>query len=160
MISRLLIVAALAVTALGFSAQAQSRKPTAAETKAVRDCVAKFADDVGEAERNCLFRLVAGPCAERAENQANLDQAECHRIEASIWDDLLNEAYRELRDELDKEQQTKLREMQQAWIASRDRTCAFYHHKIRGSMAVPMAAVCLARETERRAMLLKSLGGL
>jgi hypothetical protein len=27
-------------------------------------------------------------------------------------------------------------------------------------LLVPMAAVCLARETERRAMLLKSLGGL
>jgi hypothetical protein len=32
--------------------------------------------------------------------------------------------------------------------------------KIRGSMAVPMAAACMARETHRRAMLLKSFGGL
>ncbi|HLN10288.1 MAG TPA: lysozyme inhibitor LprI family protein [Xanthobacteraceae bacterium] len=151
-------VAALFLTVT--AAHPQSAKPTAAETKAVRDCAAKYADDLDEVERNCLFKLVAGPCAERTENQANLSQAECHTVEAAIWDSLLNEAYRELRDELDKDQQIKLREMQQAWIASRDHTCEFYHHKIRGSVAVPMAAACMARETERRAMLLKSFSGL
>jgi len=103
---------------------------------------------------------VAGPCTERPENQANLSQAECHAVEAAIWDGLLNEAYRVLQDQLDKDQKMKLREMQQAWIVSRDRTCEFYHHKIRGTMSIPLAAACVARETQRRAMLLKSFDGL
>jgi uncharacterized protein YecT (DUF1311 family) len=140
--------------------QAQSAKPSAVEVKAVRECAAQYAEDLEAAERECLFKLVALPCADRPDHQANVAQADCFRLETSIWDDLLNQNYRELRDALGQDQQAKLREMQQAWVTSRDRTCAFYHHKIQGTMAVPMAAACLARETHRRAMLLKFFSGL
>ncbi|MFZ3309614.1 MAG: lysozyme inhibitor LprI family protein [Xanthobacteraceae bacterium] len=44
--------------------------------------------------------------------------------------------------------------MQRAWLAYRDTTCTFYQDKIQGSMAYPMQAACIARETARRAMLL------
>jgi uncharacterized protein YecT (DUF1311 family) len=50
--------------------------------------------------------------------------------------------------------------MQLAWIAYRDTTCAFYNDKIQGTMAVGMAAACVARETARRALLLKHFQGL
>ena len=50
--------------------------------------------------------------------------------------------------------------MQRAWIASRDATCEFYHHKIQGSMAVPMSASCFLRETAQRALFLKLMTGL
>ena len=60
----------------------------------------------------------------------------------------------------DKEQETKAREMQRAWIAFRDTTCDFYWHKIRGSMAVPMGAACRLRETARRALFLAFLTGV
>ncbi len=161
-LSRIAAAALLAASAayLACEAKAEPGQPGAAETKAVRECMARYRDNPEEAEPHCLFRLVAEPCTARPENQANLSQADCYRVEAAIWDELLNETYRELRDELDKEQQAKLREMQQAWIVARDRTCEFYHHKIRGSMAIPMAAACLARETHRRAALLKAFGGL
>ena len=43
--------------------------------------------------------------------------------------------------------------MQQAWIAYRDTTCNFYMDKIQGSMAIPMGAVCAARETARALLL-------
>jgi uncharacterized protein YecT (DUF1311 family) len=154
-----LLVSLLALFAADVT-HGQPAKPTATEVKAVRECAAKYADDLEAAERECLFKLVALPCADRPDNQANAAQADCFRLEASIWDDLLNQNYRELRDALGQDQQVKLREMQQAWITSRDRTCAFYHHKIQGTMAVPMAAACLARETHRRAMLLKFFSGL
>jgi uncharacterized protein YecT (DUF1311 family) len=71
-----------------------------------------------------------------------------------------HENYKALAAELDGEQATKLRDMQRAWIAYRDTTCGFYHTKIQGSMAVPMAAACAARETARRALLLKFFSGL
>jgi uncharacterized protein YecT (DUF1311 family) len=45
--------------------------------------------------------------------------------------------------------------MQQAWIAYRDTTCNFYMDKVQGSMATPMGAACAARETARRALLLR-----
>jgi len=81
--------------------------------------------------------------------------ADCYRTEATIWDDLLNEDYKELQGELDDEQTGKLRAMQRAWIAYRDTTCTFYDDKIRGSMAITMHAACTARETARRALLLR-----
>ena len=134
---------------------AQSDKPTPQQIAAIRACAEKNQDDVSEAERQCLFELVATPCQSTSEGQSNLGMADCFRLEATIWDELLNENYKKLRDELDDRQKAKLRDMQRAWIASRDATCAFYDAKIQGTMAIPMGAACLARETARRALLLK-----
>jgi uncharacterized protein YecT (DUF1311 family) len=50
--------------------------------------------------------------------------------------------------------------MQRAWIAYRDTTCGFCDVKIQGSMAIPMAAPCAARETARETVLLKLYSGL
>lgn len=149
--------AALAMLLLGGAraGQAQDEKPTAQQTAAIRACAEKNQDDITEAERQCLFELVATPCQSTPEGQSNLGMADCFRLEAKIWDDLLNDNYKALRDNIDAGQAAKLRDMQRAWITSRDATCAFYDVKIQGSMAIPMGAACLARETARRAVLLK-----
>jgi uncharacterized protein YecT (DUF1311 family) len=137
------------------TAHAQTgRKPTAHEIAAVRACATKYQDDVQEGERQCLFNLVATPCTNTPEGSANLGAADCYRVEAAIWDELLNDNFKTLADTLDDQQTTKLRAMQRAWIAYRDTTCNFYMDKIQGSMAVPMGKACAARETARRAMLL------
>ena len=86
--------------------------------------------------------------------------SDCYEIEGSIWDDLLNQNYKRLLDRLDDEQTVKARAMQRAWIAYRDTTCQFYYDKIQGSMATTMTAACLARETARRALLLRFFQGL
>jgi uncharacterized protein YecT (DUF1311 family) len=147
-------LAALVLCAAG-AVRAQDEKPTAQQTAAIRACADKNQDDITEAERQCLFELVAGPCQQTPEGQSNVGMADCFRLEAKIWDDLLNENYKSLRDVIDAAQAAKLRDMQRAWIASRDATCAFYDVKIHGTMAIPMGAACLARETARRAVLLK-----
>jgi uncharacterized protein YecT (DUF1311 family) len=72
--------------------------------------------------------------------------------------DLGQSPQRELQESdgsLDDQQNAKLKAMQHAWIAYRDTTCNFYMDKIQGSMAQPMGAACAARETARRAMLLR-----
>ncbi|MGB6540822.1 MAG: lysozyme inhibitor LprI family protein [Xanthobacteraceae bacterium] len=140
--------------------RAQDDEPTAKQIAAIRDCVEKNQDDVTEAERLCLFNLVATPCQSTSEGQSNLGMADCFRLEGRIWDDLLNDNFKHLRASLDDQQMAKAREMQRVWIASRERTCGFYEVKIRGSMAIPLGAACIARETARRALLLKSLDGL
>lgn len=148
----LLIAGALLCCTAG-TAHAQNRKPTAAETKFIRDCAGKHADD-GEGERECAFKLVADPCIEK--DGSNLGTADCYRIEAVIWDGLLNENYKDLMGVIEeKKDQDKLKEMQRAWIAYRETTCDFYWHKIHGSMSVPMTAACQLRENARRALLLK-----
>ncbi|MBI4273785.1 MAG: DUF1311 domain-containing protein [Rhizobiales bacterium] len=155
----LVVVSIAALCATAIPAAAQNRKPTEKEILAVRDCVKARAgtEDGGD---SCMFTLVASPCSETPEGKSNLGTADCYRIERTIWDEMLNENYGLLQQELEKNQKDKLRDMQRAWIVSRDRTCEFFQHKIQGSMAVPMEAACLLRETARRALLLKRLEGL
>ena len=74
--------------------------------------------------------------------------------EKLVWDSILNDSFRRLRATLDDKQQRKMREMQRAWIASRDKTCGFIYDYFEGSMANPMMAACSSRETGRRALFL------
>ena len=136
-------------------AQAEPRKPTAKEVSAIRSCAAKHQDNLDEVEQQCLFKLVGDPCTETPEGASNVGTADCYRLEAAIWDNLLNENFKNLLADLDDQQAAKLRAMQHAWIAYRDTTCNFYWDKIHGTMAIPMSAACDARETARRAVLLQ-----
>ena len=151
----LLGLAIILLTLWAQPAAAQIRKPTAQEVAAIRNCAVKFQDDVDEGERQCLFNLVATPCTNTREGSSNVGTADCYRVEWVIWDNLLNENFKNLMGALDSQQTAKLRAMQQAWIAYRDTTCNFYMDKIQGSMAIPMGAACAARETARRALLLR-----
>jgi uncharacterized protein YecT (DUF1311 family) len=158
LLTGLLVLLAGVVTQTGHAQT--GRKPTAQEVAVIRECAAKYMDDVQEGERRCLFNLVATPCTNTPAGSANLGAADCYRVEWAIWDDLLNENFNGLRDTLDDAQAVKLRDMQRAWIAYRDTTCNFYNDKIHGSMAIPMGNACAARETARRALLLKLFSGL
>jgi uncharacterized protein YecT (DUF1311 family) len=149
---------ALAIILAGMQltcAQAEPRKPTAQEVTAIRNCATKYRDDLDAVERECLFKLVGDPCTNTPEGSSNVGTADCYRLETSIWDDLLNENFKNLLGTLDEQQSAKLRAMQRAWIAYRDTTCNFYWDKIQGTMAIPMSAACNARETARRAVLLQ-----
>ena len=154
---RILLALAIVLSGLPLAcADAQTRRPTAQETAAIRNCASKYQDDgdVDEGVRHCVFNLVASPCTERPDNASTQATADCYRVEWAIWDYLLNENFKNLLAILDERQGAKLRAMQQTWIAYRDTTCNFYMEKIQGTMAIPMGAACAARETARRAMLL------
>jgi uncharacterized protein YecT (DUF1311 family) len=150
--------------ALSFVAElsyAETRKPTAHEVAAIRDCATRNKDNVNEGERQCLFNLVADPCINKPSGDADKPtEADCTRMEDSIWDGLLNENYKTLLDTLDDGQTAKAQAMQRAWVAYRDTTCQFYDDKIQGSMATAMHAACVTRESARRALLLKFFTGL
>jgi uncharacterized protein YecT (DUF1311 family) len=150
------VVVAMAGLPLASSYAQDERAPTAKEVSAIRSCAAKYQDDEDEGERNCVFNLVAKPCTEMPENASTQATARCYFAESAIWDDLLNKNFKELLAVLDDEQSAKLRAMQRAWVAYRDTTCDFYWDKIHGTMAVPMRAACVARETARRALLLRA----
>ncbi len=142
------------------AANAQERKPAAKDVAAIRACATKNAEDVDAAEQRCIFRLVATPCTNRKEGQTTVGMADCYRVEQMIWDDLLAENLNKLNADLDDQQKEKLKAMQDAWAASRQLTCAFYYDKIQGTMATPLGAACVARETARRALLLRFFQGL
>ena len=160
---RLFIAALICIAGLGLAAQpgqAQTRKATANEAAKIRDCATKYADNLDEGERQCLFNLVAEPCMGKPEEAQKAVVVECYRVENSIWDGLLNENYKSLLETLDDDQTAKARAMQRAWTAYRDTTCQFYDDKIQGSMSVTMHAACVTRESARRALLLKFFGRL
>ncbi len=154
------VFAAFSIVAVG-AVQAQSRKPTAREVTAIRDCAKKYEDDDLDAgEQNCLFKLVADRCLGDPGSKNDRQMADCFEIEGVIWDDLLNANYKALLGELDADQTAKAKAMQRAWMSYRDTTCQFYYDKIQGTMAQMMIAACVTRETARRAMLLASFSRL
>jgi len=127
-------------------------KQAGRDSQTIQDCVKSVKGAATNAER-CIGR-VADPCLKRPGALSNADMVACVSRESSVWDDILNETFRRLNDKLDAEQKVKLRDMQRAWIDSRDRTCAFYYDYHQGSIAVPMSALCVNRETARRALFL------
>ena len=54
-----------------------------------------------EGERHCVFNLVATPCTNTREGSSNLGTADCYRVEWVIWDNLLNENFKNLMGALD-----------------------------------------------------------
>jgi uncharacterized protein YecT (DUF1311 family) len=145
----LAIGASIIVSAPG---AAQNPKQAARDLAAVQSCIKSVKGGARQAER-CI-EIVAGPCLKRPAAQSTADMVECAGREATVWDDILNETFRRLGERLDEEQRAKLRDMQRAWIESRDRTCAFYDDYHQGTIARPMTALCINRETARRALFL------
>ena len=145
----LVACAALMLTATG--SRSDTDKSDAADSATVQSCI-KSASNRSQRER-CIG-IIADPCAEQPDAESTAGQMACAAREFAVWDDILNETYRRLRDKLDAAQKIKLRAMQRAWIDSRERSCAFYWDFFRGTMASPMNAFCNNRETARRALFL------
>ena len=159
-LARIAALAAIVVACAVHTAAAQGAQATRKDAGAIRACAEKYAENINEAERRCIFAIVVEPCTKTKVGQSSQGASACYHVEQDIWDELLNENFRVLRDGLDDEQKAKLRDMQRDWIAYRNTTCGFYYDKIQGTMANEMTAACLARETARRALLLKFFQGL
>jgi uncharacterized protein YecT (DUF1311 family) len=148
---RITLALALALTALPAGSALALDKPDAKSAAAIQDCIkSKTANGTAE----LCIGIVSGPCLDRDETKSTADMSNCVAREQVVWDDILNETFRRLRDKLAAEQQAKLREMQRAWITSRDKTCAFYWDYYQGTMASPMSAECVNRDTAQRALFL------
>ena len=131
--------------------------PDAKATRKIEDCI-KTAAPAGKpmsAAERCIG-IVSNPCLDDNKTKSTADMNACVDRERTVWDDMLNETYRLLAAKLDADQKGKLRDMQRAWIASRDKTCGFYWDFYQGTMASPMASVCVNRETALRTLFLLS----
>jgi uncharacterized protein YecT (DUF1311 family) len=151
--SAALIAAVLATAPIhAETANPDQHKPDARDSQAIQSCI-KSARGGAQKQERCIG-IIADPCLKRPAANSTAGQTDCADRELAVWDDILNETFRRLRDKLDDEQKTKLRDMQRAWIESRDRTCKFYWDYYQGTMATPMSALCTNRETARRALFL------
>jgi uncharacterized protein YecT (DUF1311 family) len=124
-------------------------------SKDVQDCI-KTAAPAGQptTKAESCIGIVSNPCLDDIRTRSTADMNACVDRERAVWDNILNETFRRLREKLDDAQRVKLREMQRAWIADRDKTCGFFWVYYQGTMASPMAAACVNRETARRALFL------
>jgi len=144
--------AVLPIALLSVSLASAQDKPRAGDAAAVDACIKSKTGHNWNWE-NCLG-VVSEPCAKDETQMPPSEVVACYDRERAVWDAVLNDSYRRLRAHLDDGQQAKLRDMQRAWIASRDRACEFLYDYFQGTMANPMIAACLARETGRRALYL------
>ena len=113
------------------NAQAQTRKPTAKETTAIRDCLAKYGDDLDAwANGNACSMSSLRPARRQKMARAITAPQIAIVSKLAIWDDLLNANFKVLLDTLDEPQLKKARAMQRAWVGYRDTTCNFYMDKI------------------------------
>lgn len=130
-------------------AAAQTAKPVAGDFAVIQACIKSKSEN-----QEACIGIVSGPCLQHDNTKSTADMVECVAREQVVWDDILNETFRRLRDKLDDMQKAKLRDMQRAWIAAKEKTCAFYWDYFQGTMASPMSAECVNKETARRALFL------
>ncbi|MCD9146241.1 lysozyme inhibitor LprI family protein [Pseudophaeobacter flagellatus] len=116
---------------------------------------------VGREAYDCIFRNGGGP---------NMVLGACYEAEAAVWDDFLNEAYRDLMslahdlESSDSGWETgvlvnTLRGMQRSWIVYRDARCAnaVALAKPFGSRASAASAFCQMEETARQYFVLRGM---
>jgi uncharacterized protein YecT (DUF1311 family) len=128
-------------------------KPDAKDSAAIEKCV-KTKSGRNWAWEQCIG-LVGDKCSEHEERMTPSEVIACYDRERAAWDDILNKSYQALHKALDEDQDKKMREMQRAWIVSRDKNCEFLYDYFKGSMANPMIAACLSRATGRQALYLR-----
>lgn len=130
-------------------------------------CLAAAED--GPAMRACVG-LAADACL-AANGYATVVESACRSREADLWDDRLNAAYRAARDRAEAFDRDSglpagaptradaLRDMQRAWIAFRDTTCAYEAAGWGGGTgAGPARAGCHLRLTAEQAIYLETGG--
>jgi uncharacterized protein YecT (DUF1311 family) len=133
-------------------ASAQADKPAARDSMAIQHCIKAKTGRHWNWE-HCIG-IVSEPCAKDEGSMTPSQVIACYAREEAVWDDILNESFRRLRDVLEAEQVGKLREMQRAWIVSRDKNCEFLYDYFQGSMANTMMAACRSRATGMQALYL------
>ena len=147
---RFVIAAVVALSAIPALAQ---DKPTAKDSAAIEKCI-KAKTGRHWAWEKCIG-LISEPCSKDELSVPPSQVVACYSREQAVWDDILNKSYQLLRERLDEEQVGKLRDMQRAWITSRDKTCGFLYDYFQGTMANPMIAACVSRATGLQALYLR-----
>jgi uncharacterized protein YecT (DUF1311 family) len=145
--------AALASIALLATSAFAQEKPAAKDTATIEKCL-KAKTGHNWAWERCIG-AISELCVKKSPKEVPSDVIACYAREQAVWDGILNKSYQTLIKALDEDQQVKLREMQRAWIASRDKNCEFLYDYFQGSMANPMMAACQSRATGMQALYLR-----
>jgi uncharacterized protein YecT (DUF1311 family) len=77
--------------------------------------------------------VVSKPCVKDEMAMPPLEIIAYYDREREVWDDILNKSFKTLREGLEDKQIRKLRDMQRAWVASRDKPYAFLYDILRAA---------------------------
>lgn len=149
-VTRLIAAALIVMGAMPASAQ---DKPSPKDSAAIEKCI-KTKTGHNWAWEKCVG-LISGPCTKNELSMPPSEVIACYSREQAVWDGILNKSYQLLRGRLEEDQVVKLRDMQRAWITSRDKTCDFLYDYFQGTMANPMIAACTSRATGMQALYLR-----
>jgi len=143
------LVLALLVTAPAFAEE----KPNPKDAATIEKCITSKTGRHWAWEQ-CIG-IISEPCTKDEASMPPSEVIACEERERLVWDAILNKSYQALLKALEEDQQKKLREMQRAWIAWRDKNCDFLYDYFQGTMANPMIAACLSRATGMQALYLR-----
>jgi uncharacterized protein YecT (DUF1311 family) len=149
-VTRLIVAVFIALNAIPALAQ---DKPSARDSAAIEKCM-KEKTGHNWAWEKCIG-LISEPCSKDELSMPPSQVMACYSREQAVWDNILNKSYQLLRERLEEDQVAKLRDMQRAWITSRDKTCGFLYDYFQGTMANPMIAACTSRATGMQALYLR-----
>lgn len=150
---RLLVPVSLAAGGFAYTVDPP---PRPADAAVIQECL--VAKGLAAPDREKCIGTIANPCMgpDAPAPQAPSNIIQCFGREQLVWESVIEDAVKKLWDAgLDEAQREKLQAMQRAWREDRDRSCAFYRDFFQGTLANPMIANCLNRETARRAIFLK-----
>ena len=137
-------------------AQDSPATPTDDDWANMQTCL-EMAREAGGSGATCIG-TVSDPCLDLPGNSSTVMMGACLDKEATMWDELLNSHYGELKSNLDKAQFAALQASQRAWIDMRDKTCEFEASLWNGGTGAGPAAIgCFMRETGQRATFLGSM---
>jgi uncharacterized protein YecT (DUF1311 family) len=132
--------------------------PPEAENKAtIEKCIADKKKDNQKVER-CIG-VIADACLEKSEDPSTYGMVNCSTREYDVWEDRLNRTYKKLMSTLEGKPKIRLRDIERAWIAYRDKKCDFYQREEDGTSIIPVNAYCIMEETGRQSLFLDEILG-
>lgn len=99
--------------------------------------------------------IISNPCMETPDGSSNLGMSFCVRRETDWWDVWLNSNYKQLKNVMNQQDFTQLRDLQRKWIAYKDAKCRFEHASWKGGTIASIAsAQCFLDTTADQAITL------
>lgn len=122
---------------------------------AVEKCLAEK-EKANTTAETCVG-VYANACLEKSDDPSTYGMMACSSKETDVWEERLNRDYQKLMKEMKAEDKERLRDMQRAWIAFRDKKCGFHQREQEGTSVMPQNAYCYMEETGRQSLFLQDI---
>lgn len=137
---------------LATSALADSDPPKPKVKAAVEKCLA----DKAKLPEQCIG-AAADECLEKGEDDSTTGMIACYDDEADVWDERLGRDYRALMRTMKDPDKKRVQDIEQAWVAFRDKKCSYHQPEDDGQVGVITNEQCRMEETARQALFMDDI---